>query len=326
MRPSAEVEAEAAHWLARHDAGNLSPAESATFDTWLNATTAHRIAFLRVRAVWARADQLRVIDQDVLPANVIIREPSDAVGVRGLRRAAWWSVGTGSLAAAAMTVWLIIGGVENYATTIGGFERVPLADGSHVELDTDSEIEVAYGRNRRRVDLERGKAFFQVAKDSVRPFVVEAGTYRITAVGTAFSVRRTDRATEVLVTEGIVRVDRKDGRNSARPLLIRASGRATLEPNDSVVSHVSPSQAEGELSWREGVLVFNDRPLSEVAAEFNRYNRRQLVVLDPEVGDVLIAGRFRPTNLDGLIRLLEPGFGVEAIPQEGDKLLLKFSD
>jgi transmembrane sensor len=230
-----------------------------------------------------------------------------------------------ALAAAAAAAWLMIGRVDEHVTPVGGFERVPLADGSRVELNTDTAIEVAYSRNRRRVDLERGEAFFQVAKDARRPFVVDAGTYQVTAVGTAFSVRRDELGTEIVVTEGTVRVDRSDGLRPGRPLLVHAGAAAALGRDGPVVSQVSLAQVEGDLGWRQGVLVFADRPLREVAAEFNRYNRRQLVVVDPEVGNVLIAGRFRPTNLDGLVRLLEPGFGVEAVPQGSDRILLKFS-
>ena len=328
MRAASEVEAEAAEWLARQDAGDLDDAGKEAFRRWVTASTAHHIAYIRLQAAWLRADRLRVNGSGGVPAASLVDEEND-LGledrVRVPGRKAWISGFVATLAAAA-AAWAMVGSAEDYATPVGGFQRLPLADGSRVELNTNTEIEVAYNLRRRRIELERGEAFFQVAKDRDRPFIVEVGDYRVVAVGTAFSIRAVEDEIEVLVTEGTVRIVPPGELDSARPLLVPAGKRVAVQAEGPIVSPLSYSQIEKDLGWREGMLVFDDRPLREVAAEFNRYNHRQIVIIDPEVGDVAIGGRFRPTNLDGLVRLLEPGFGVEAVPQKDDRVLLRFAE
>lgn len=323
MRPASQVEAETALWLARHDAGGLDPAGEAEFQRWLSASTAHRVSFLRMKSAWARADRLRLDAGGGLSASDLVDDRAEEPTADARRSWRRWRLpaGAATLAAAATAAWLLLAGPQDYATPVGGFERIPLTDGSQVELNTNTAIGVSYGSRGRRIELSHGEAFFQVAHDAARPFVVEAGEFRVTAVGTAFSVRRESAGIELVVTEGVVRVDHRDGPQVGRPLLVPAGRRAELASSGPIVTRAS----EDELGWRDGVLVFEDRPLRELVAEFNRYNRRQLVVLDPAVGDVRVGGRFRPTNLDGLLRLLRPGFGVEAVPHGSDRIVLRLA-
>lgn len=325
MRLASQVEAEAARWLARQDAGELDSAEEAEFRRWIDASTAHRVAFLRMKSLWTRADRLRLVAGGGLLASDLVddRAEEEPAGLRPSWRRWRLPAGAATLAAAAAAAWLLLAGPQDYATPVGGFERIPLADGSRVELNTNTAIGVSYGRRGRRIELDRGEAFFQVARDESRPFVVEAGEFRVTAVGTAFSVRREGTGIELVVTEGVVRVDHSEGPQIGPPLLVPAGRRVELEPTGPIVTRASDAQMEAELGWRDGVLVFADRPLRELVAEFNRYNRRQLVVLDPAVGNIRVAGRFRPTNLDGLLRLLRPGFGVEAVPYGSERIVLR---
>lgn len=327
MRLASQVEDESARWLARHDAGGLDPAEQAEFRRWLSASTAHRVAFIRMKSAWTKADRLRLVAGGGLSASDLVDDRFEEPPADG--RPSWrrWRLpaGAATFAAAATAAWMLLAGPHDYATPVGGFERIPLADGSRVELNTNTAIGVSYGRRGRRVELERGEAFFQVARDESRPFVVKAGEFRVTAVGTAFSVRREGAAIELVVTEGVVRVDHGEGPPVGTPLLVPAGRRAQLEQTGPIVTRASDAQMEAELGWRDGVLVFDDRPLRELVAEFNRYNRRQLVVLDPAVGNIRVAGRFRPTNLDGLLRLLRPGFGVEAVPHGSDRIVLRLA-
>jgi transmembrane sensor len=258
------------------------------------------------------------------------------------------------VAIAASVAWYIHSPGSTYRTPVGGLESVPMADGSRVTLNTDSAIRVSVTTKERGVELERGEAFFEVAHDPSRPFVVHVGAERVLAVGTAFSVRRDGDDVQVIVTEGTVRLepgDRRHGlqgdreptlsnRSSSGPSLSASGARidsssagsaVVVLPAGSIahadeagvlVQEESPAQAEDTLSWRAGVLVFHDMTLGDAVAEFNRYNTRQIVIEDPAVARLRIAGNFRATNVEAFVRLLEHGYPLR-VEQQEDEVVLK---
>lgn len=330
MKPAAQIEAEAAAWLARRDAGRWLAGDDVDFERWIAASTAHRVAYLRLETAWQKSDRLRALNPDDLLVEDAADDRSCNVE-QPLARAArvrWLGGGVAAALAAASAFFMFVAAGMQYETPVGGFQRLPpLADGSRIELNTDTKIEVAYSDGERRIELDRGEAFFSVAKDKARPFIVEAGDYRVIAVGTAFSVHREGDAIEVLVTEGKVRIERDSAlRRVARPMLVAAGHKADINMDAPVVRSVAETDYDHQLGWREGVLIFDNQPLREVAAEFNRYNRQKLVIADPRVGDVTVGGTFRPTNVAGLTRLLGPGFGVKAVPVGDDRILLQMAE
>ena len=122
------------------------------------------------------------------------------------------------LLAVAAGAYLWFQSSENrYTTPIGGIASVPLQDGSNITLNTATEVHVALTGRERDIDLERGEAFFQVAKDAKRPFVVNAGRKRVIAVGTQFSVLRDGDDIRVIVSEGTVRIEDRDARSGRAP-------------------------------------------------------------------------------------------------------------
>jgi transmembrane sensor len=220
-------------------------------------------------------------------------------------------------------VWLKPSG-DRYTTAVGGFASVPLKDGSNITLNTATEVSVALTGQERHIDLARGEAFFEVAKDAKRPFVVNAGKKRVIAVGTQFSVLRDGDGIRVIVTEGTVRIEDNGAGSTlppALPLSAPRSADAVLLSAGSVahagdagvlVRKETASETQGQLSWRSGLLMFRDQTLGEAAAEFNRYNERQIVIRDPAIANLKIEGNFRATNVDAFVRLLESGFPVRA--------------
>lgn len=322
---AAEIEAEAAAWLARRDGGDWGDADEAALRQWRESATAHHLALLRLETAWSKADRLRALGSDQPePAN-----DEDSDGERAGRP--WWRRWYVPLAAAAALAALAVPGwqllhrtdEQTYATAVGGFQRVPLADGSHVDINTDTRLEVALAPAERHVSLDRGEAFFSVAHDRSRPFVVEAGDFRVTAVGTAFSVRRDGDRIVVAVTEGRVRVDRREGGGTEPMLFVSAGQRIVATAALPIaVQAVAPALLEQDMSWRDGMLTFDEEPLRDVAAEFNRYNTRQLVV-DPAAAQVRISGTFRANNVDGFLRLLRQGFNVSGAPRGDNEVVLR---
>jgi transmembrane sensor len=210
-----------------------------------------------------------------------------------------------------------------------------MIDGSMVTLNTDSQIRVALTDAERRVDLNQGEAYFKVAKDPKRPFVVEANGKRFVALGTEFSVRREGDAIKVVVTEGRVRVEdaslplrgAAESPGSASPaggnapIILSPGAIARVDQGGVLVQRKTLPEAEEELTWRAGVLIFRNETLEDAIAEFNRYTTRKVVIADPSVAGLKIEGNFRLNNAPAFLELLEAGFPIRVI-QESDRIVL----
>lgn len=155
---------------------------------------------------------------------------------------------------------------QQYATTVGGYQRITLKDGSVIELNADSEVQVDYVPGERRIQLVKGEAHFSVAKNPARPFWVEAGSVKVRAVGTAFNVRLGPTEIEVLVTEGKVEVDK--GSEPPANVLLEAGQRWAIAQQNPVatpvVKKIEPTVMRHALAWQDKLLIFSDQPLAEV--------------------------------------------------------------
>jgi len=202
---------------------------------------------------------------------------------------------------------------ERIRTGVGQRAEVELADGSRVMLNTASELRVAFDGRRRRIELLRGQAWFEVARDPQRPFVVAAAGREVTALGTAFDVRIDRGQLEVMLVEGRVSVTdpAREGMGAdGRGIELSPNQLLVAGPGGVAVARVAdPEPVEG---WRNGMLIFDDRPLSEAVAEFNRYSARPIAIADPATGAIRISGAFRIGDDRAFIGALSAGFGVEA--------------
>lgn len=343
MNTSMQVERAAADWLARRDHGDWSAGDQAALEAWLAQATAHRVAFLRLDAAWHEAGRLKALGAgsasgQVPPRGAWKHSPyfaaapqrtpaAQRVGRRAARgrRRAWFAV-----AATLLVAVLAAGGlwwrgathVERGAwqTAVGETRVVNLPDGSTATLAGDSELRIAMTRGERDLALVRGEAFFAVAKDHSRPFVVHARGYRVIAVGTRFDVRRDEIGMQVVVTRGLVRLQAADA--PGQPGTDLPAGSIALVGKDGVVvRQLAPEHAADYVSWRDGYAVFHDTPLASAAAEFNRYNSRQIVIADPALDHLRVGGHFRLDNSDAFVRLLQQMFPVHA-EQHGQRTVL----
>jgi transmembrane sensor len=196
-------------------------------------------------------------------------------------------------------------------TALGEIRRIPLKDGSLATVNTQTRLAVALRPEVREVSLAQGEAWFQVAHDSARPFIVAAGDVRVRAVGTAFSVRRGDSGADVQVTEGIVEVwSVGDEANRQRV----TAGSRTFVSEAPAPIHIALASAEIDrsLAWRSGQLVFDGDTLGEAAAEFNRYNRVQVSIDDPALAREKLVGRFRTNEPDAFAQAAATMLGAHA--------------
>lgn len=210
-----------------------------------------------------------------------------------------------------------------YHTAVGGLQDIALADGSMITLSSNSRILVTLSRGERRIDLEQGEAFFKVAKDPGRPFVVSAGNRRAIAVGTRYDVRRDATDLRVIVTQGVVRLESDSGPGGhIQPTTLLPAGSIALATDAGVmVRSDSVQRAEELLNWRNGFVSFHDTPLTAAVAEFNRYNTRKIVIGDAAIGSMRVGGNFRWANADAFVRLLELGFPIRAVHDNGSIVL-----
>ncbi len=341
------IELAAAAWLVQRDRG-LTPAQEEEFARWLQADERHARIFGKLTQTWDLLDRVPAA-RVPLPSHRGRRWAWAAGSLAAAAALVFGFVALDSLRPSAAPL------VRSATTPIGGFEKIDLPDGSVVRLNTSSAVEVAFTATERRVHLLRGEASFTVAKDRARPFVVRVGQVDVRAVGTVFNVRCLPAAVEVLVTEGKVRVDdAASGRSlltaqSESPALApaprtTASGPPIGEPTPAdepllVEGHritianavsapaafvpvaVAPQEAARALAWQSRRLEFSAQPLAEVVAEFNRYNRHQLVIEDADLATQRFGGKFPANDIESFVLLLESNFGVIAERRAGETML-----
>lgn len=283
---SDRIERAAAAWALRHP---IDMAGRCELDAWLAQDRQHAGALLRAQA------GLSVIDRSLTPKAVeTVISPSIVPSYRAAPNRRRLLAGIGSAVAATIAGvlgWPIVMG-EHVATELGEIRRLPLADGSVATIDTGSELRVLLASDSRRIALNQGQAWFQVAKDRTRPFIVDAGIAEVRAVGTAFSVRRTARGVQVAVTEGAVAAWPK-GANGAMTILEEGQFATFVPGSDAPTTGSAPAAIERSLAWRSGEIALENETLDTAVVQFNRYNRQQLVIDDAGLGHERLVGLFR---------------------------------
>lgn len=339
---SASVEEAAAAWFAKRESGAWSSVEQAQLEAWLESSTAHRIAYIRLASAWERSGRLSALGAGVPRGVVPLRDswnfppsaqgPSATAAAGGAKnphaasKSVWFRrlpmIAAALVVVGLGTAWYLSGSRANtYRTSIGALATIPLADGSKVVLNTDSQIDVIFNSKGRSIKLRRGEAFFEVSKDLARPFVVEIADKRVVAVGTQFSVRRDEDEIRVYVEEGRVRIKRPGIASKAAETQLPAGFEAKTVKTALVVDRPTPAQVEQLLGWRTGYLRFRDASLADAVVEFNRYSLHRIVIQDPSIADIRIGGSFRTDDADGFLDLLRSGFPVN-VERRGETIVL----
>jgi transmembrane sensor len=302
----------AAEWLVRFDAGGLDPDGRMAFQSWLQDPE-NLLAWRRAQDAWNIFGGPVDHDSQALHRLAMSRHTPRA------QRARRWAAGAG-IAAAVLVVLgagvalqragvielpgslaparqlYALGGAD-YVTAVGERTATTLPDGTTVTLNTDTAIDVSYTDGQRSVVLLRGQAFFDVAHDAARPFVVRAADRTITALGTAFEVRLDPGRFRVLLVEGQVAVEREDP--AAAHLLDAPVVETILTPGQELVAalgapeHVASANVERDLRWRDGFVEFDDAPLAAALAEMNRYAATPIMIQDPRAASLRLSGIFR---------------------------------
>ena len=329
---------QAGDWFVAHRSGTLGAGERKAFDEWLLVSPLHVEEYLgvaRIASVLPTAaddpdhpfEAILARVRDEHRSNVSTLGTATAarhLDTAGEHRAPRWrlaAVATSLIVIVASTlVWWRFDYVAplRYVTRHGEFQTWRLADNSVLRLDTDTAVIVRYSRGARRVEIEHGRAFFEVAHESARPFRVTAGAASVTAVGTKFDVYRESDSTVVTVVEGQVSVSLVA--EVAGPAMregLRVSGGEQVRVAAGVLpGRPSPTDTERSTAWLRRQIVFERQPLASVAAEFNRYGAVPIEIETPGLRALLISGLFAADDPDTFIAFLRglEGVTVDATP------------
>lgn len=301
MTAGFDEEGVAAQWVARMDSGDWTDADEAELQRWLAARPSRHGLLLRTQAIWLSAERLY--------ADAVEEWKVGEGAARSLKWSRRMAVGGIAVAAGVAAISGLrrrtpVGGGVGYATELGEIRRVPLADGSVMTINSASELAVRMDVAERQVELARGEAWFDVAKDAARPFVVSARGVKAQAIGTAFSVRMRDAAVEVLVNEGTVEAWSDEA--SGQKIRITAGQRALIGDNSEVrMEPEQSSSVDRALAWRSGLIDLNGTTLSDAIEEFNRYNERKIVLANADTGTELVDGVFRINDPVGFALSIE---------------------
>lgn len=288
--------------------------DRAAFEAWRCASLGNEIAYARAETAWKRLDRLSALrDPEQSPQEAVA--PIMPAPVRHLPR--HWPQWAGLAASLLLIVSIVsiaafflgVAPAPAYATGVGERRVVMLADGTRVELNTSTSITVHYASGHRTIDLERGEAVFRIARDA-RPFEVTAGQVHLRSTGAEVDVRRLDQGARVTVARGQVSV--QDFAENARSILhtLSAGSAATIAASVFNMATLSDEDIRRDLAWRQGGLALNGETLTEAVQAFNRYNRRQIHVADPQAGSIHVGGYFETSDMDGFLKAMTSTFPV----------------
>ncbi|HZH44061.1 MAG TPA: FecR domain-containing protein [Lysobacter sp.] len=296
-------------WLARLLSPDCTREERAAFEAWLARSPEHIEAYLQAETVHAMAAALA---DDAMLRAAARRARREAAQRGGTR---WGWLATGMAAALALVAGGALwfgrapeGTATRYATAVGEQRTLVLEDGSHLRLDTDTEVVARYGTRARELELLRGRLQVAVGADPRRPFSVRAGEATVRDIGTTFQVSRDGTRTSVGLIEGVVVVSARGG---GAPATLAPGERIEIDERGRLGAPQQLDLASAE-AWTRGELVFRQRRLDALLAEVNRYSATPLRLADPALGALTVSGVFRIDEQAALVAALEQGWSLRA--------------
>ncbi|WP_439515128.1 FecR family protein [Oceanibaculum nanhaiense] len=290
------IAGEASSWFARLQADDATAADRAGFRRWHDADARHARAWAEVTAIFdasaqacMSAPRARRCNPGRAPALALAAMLALAIGLSALLGPDY-----------------VVDLRSDYTTGTAERRQVMLADSSQVELNTGSAIALDWSDNERRIRLLRGEAYFQVKPDSARPFIVETPQGEVRAVGTAFAVRRDGDRVRVTVTQGIVAAGPKRGDMAS----LRLTAGQAVSFDKAMTLPVEKVDAQARTAWRQGQVVFRQRPLAEVLAALDRYRPGAILLLDSALGQRPVTGAFDIDDTDKALAAIEKVLGL----------------
>jgi transmembrane sensor len=325
--------AEASEWwhrLGTRTPATLSKSEREEFTQWLRESPLHVSEMLHMARVQDALERFElwkdIAHEDIAEPRAAVvridacRAPQEPPPPRRRVRLAWVASLVCVLAAAG---WSMMHFRSQVIETDRAERReVMLNDGSIVRLEPETRLRIDFEKRERHVTLDRGRALFMVVHERNRPFLVEADSTLVRAIGTSFGVERKEKIIVVTGSEGkVAATDRRSDDGALDEVLLTAGKQLTVQ-RSGAEEHVRDVDASRALAWTEGRLVFDSAPLAEVAREFNRYNHLQLRILDPELARRSISGVFQASDLETLVAFIRTGAHVTVRYDSGEQIIV----
>jgi transmembrane sensor len=333
---------DAASWMAILDSERCNLSDRVAFAQWLDEDPSHRWAFEELSEVWAKLRILNdvepLLDQpNVLPFPSVSMSAIPPAASRQQAAPSDWStlavaliVGIGSIAHFGLA-----SPSDEFITGVGESRQIVLSDGSLLELNARTSMLVSIDDQQRRIELQNGEAVFHVAHDS-RPFVVTTEFGDVVALGTSFNVEVSDGSLEVSVIEGQVSVTTNGDEaplidydaSASHQFSATASTLAAGDWLEVSASHqrqqfLGTEEFRKRLSWRNGVIVFEDQPLLAVVEEMRRYTETPIQVVGSHLGDLRISGEYKTSNVTQFLAQLQSNYPLVVDAQYSDWILLR---
>lgn len=305
------------------------------FNQWLAQSPEHQHAYAVIDRAWsvlrAAAHEPEILALRHETALRLSRESSRSLRPIRFAAAIALVLALGGLAVLLGSHWVEEGPVfawlpsalktetdRTYSTTVGERLAMTLVDGSQITLDTQSQLRVMLSKRERHVQLLRGQALFEVAKDRTRPFVVEARNQRLVAIGTAFDVRVDDGEMKVTMVEGAVRVE-----TPLSPVMMTLTAGQQLVIDARSENHVHPADPERATSWRRGQISFDDARLADAVREINRYSQARIVLADPALAELRLSGAFATGRPNVFVEAISSYYGLAIASRDAQTIVLK---
>lgn len=324
----------ASQWLLRMQDPKRTDEQLSEWLGWIDSDPENFAEFERLQRDWIDLNALKADGPAVKPQEKrALREQGNGrfeksyFADRFITRRRAWTVAAG-LAAVVLMIAVFqqvmtsppaLGQHPSAAFTI---RAATLPDGSLMVLGAQSRVNMDFNGPKRQLDLSNGEAYFKVRHDKARPFVVQAGEVSVTAVGTAFDVRRKRERVIITVEEGTVEVS---GYTSGRrPITWRAEAgyQLTYSTLDRTASLASVDPA-AELTWRNGELAYVREPLRSVIEDLNRYSRRKIVIADPDIAALPFTGTVFTTSLDDWLAGVERAYPISVKHTDNGDIVLE---
>jgi transmembrane sensor len=329
------VEEAASQWIAKIDR-KLSVSEESEFKLWLTASVTHYTVFMKMAEHWDRTESLQKLN---LPKN----EP-EKMAKNNTKNSRVYK----PYMAAACFLWVAVLGFMAYqqlpmskpidanqiiyrqafSTTTKAASEFPLPDGTQLKLNVRSKVAVSYSLNMRKIELQEGEVYIDVAHDTTRPLVVFVKNRFIKAVGTAFNVELVnEKNIELTITEGkvifgIVSSSLDENHALLKGTALSRGQQAVLGGVSDIVSAKSAAEIQALLSWKQGALIFNEQTLKEVLSEMQRYNDVEFVLKSPDLENIKVTGYFKANNLQQFLAAMENNFSIHHEIINGNKIIL----
>lgn len=329
-----QIQEQACLWINHMDRG-LSQAEKKELVIWCNQNAEHHNTLLEMASYW---DDISVLNEltGLFPAEKTHKKQNTFISIALAASVTVVSLLTTnalvsksflpfipSMSEQALTQTLTL------KTSIGEHKNFTMSDGTTIQLNTNSTVNVAYSPSARQLTLMQGEAKFDVAKDKSRPFTVIAENKSFTALGTIFNIQKNGHLeTELVVTEGRVLISQANEKIAVLKQALLATNDNTLltnktgivvtsgekaiitNHNEIPIKKTSIEEVERDLAWQNGMLIFDGTPLASALDEVARYTSNSFSIATPSIEKIKVSGYFKANDIDGLLASLESNFHI----------------